>query len=328
MISDADALLRALLAIQAQIRDAVLAAAAQSEVEVLASVSAEDDDGDTIYAVDRVSEELLLELFAREVAPRWPLVLIAEGLPGGQITLPAGLNAAEALVRVIVDPIDGTRGLMYQKRPAWILMGAAPNKGPATNLADIVLAAQTEIPLLKQHLCDTLWATAGGGAGAERLNRVTGERQPLALRPSRAPTIAHGFASISRFFPGPRAELAALDEAIMRRVLGPPVRGKAQCFEDQYISTGGQLYELIVGHDRWVADLRPLVEHALAARGLALGICCHPYDLVIVCDLWGEPLRAPLAVAPDVAWVAYANAALRDQIAPVLQDELQQRGWL
>ena len=36
--------------------------------------------------------------------------------------------------RVIVDPIDGTRGLMYQKRSAWILTGVAPNRGPGTSL--------------------------------------------------------------------------------------------------------------------------------------------------------------------------------------------------
>lgn len=31
--------------------------------------------------------------------------------------------------------------------------------------------------------------------------------------------------------------------------------------------------------DRFVANLRPLVEPLLRRRGLALGICCHPYDL-------------------------------------------------
>ncbi len=61
-----------------------------------------------------------------------------------------------------------------------------------------------------------------------------------------------------------------------RTCCGP---GKADCFEDQYISSGGQLYELMAGRDRFVADLRPLMEKTLARRGLALGICAHPYDL-------------------------------------------------
>lgn len=143
---------------------------------------------------------------------------------------------------------------------------------------------------------------------------------------------------ISRFFPGGREELAAIDEAIIRAALGPPQPGKAHCFEDQYISTGGQLYELIAGHDRFVADVRPLLDSWLAQRGQPLGICCHPYDLatllvaqqagVIMTDVRGQILDAPLNVNTDVGWVGYANAAIRAQIEPVLLRELQQRGLL
>ena len=46
-----------------------------------------------------------------------------------RIVLPEGTPEADAVWRVIVDPIDGTRGLMYQKRSAWILTGVAPNRG-------------------------------------------------------------------------------------------------------------------------------------------------------------------------------------------------------
>ena len=90
---------------------------------------------------------------------------------------------------IIVDPIDGTRGLMYQKRPAWILTGVARGPGPCT-LADIELAVQTEIPLVKQHLSDTLWAVRGQSASAARVNRFTGDIVPLMLHPSTATTTA------------------------------------------------------------------------------------------------------------------------------------------
>lgn len=304
----------------------------------MAHIAAEEQSGDTIYAVDRVSEELLVDFFAHEIAPRWPLVLVAEGLPGGQVVLPQGSRADDALIRVIVDPIDGTRGLMYQKRSAWVLTGVAPNRGPDTRLRDIELAVQTEIPLVKQHLSDELWATRDGFAQAVRFNRLTGEQQPLTLRPSRAHSIAHGFAMISRFFPGARQELAAIDEAVILAILGPTQPGKAHCFEDQYISSGGQLYELIAGHDRYVADLRPLLDRWLAAQGRALGICCHPYDLasmliaeqagVLLTDATGTPLDAPLSTEHDVSWIGYANPTIRAQVEPVLQAELQRRGLI
>jgi fructose-1,6-bisphosphatase/inositol monophosphatase family enzyme len=265
-------------------------------------------------------------------------VLIGEGLPEGRVVLPRGAPEEDAAWRIIVDPIDGTRGLMYQKRSGWVLTGVAPNRGEDTTLEDIELAIQTEIPLLKQHLSDVAWAVRGQGARAERVNRLTGERTPVRLRPSQAPTIAHGYSQVARFFPGAREELAAIDEEIVRDVLGPVQPGKAHCFEDQYACSGGQLYELASGHDRFTADVRPLMEELLEKRGLALGICCHPYDLctelvareagVLVTGLDGGPLRAKLAVEPDVAWVGYANAQIRAQVEPALRAALARRGLL
>ncbi len=334
---DARALLEHLRRLHELIRAEVLAACERSSLEAMSAI-AREEEGDTIYAVDCVSEDLLIDFLAREIAPFAPLVLIAEGLPGGQVMLPNGANEQDAVWRVIVDPIDGTRGLMYQKRSAWILTGVAPNRGPETCLSDIVLAVQTEIPLLKQHLCDVAWAIKGGGANAVRFNRLTGESAPLALHPSPSPTIAHGYAQVSRFFPGVREELAALDEEIVMGALGPVSPGKAHCFEDQYASTGGQLYELACGHDRFTADLRPLLAGVWRERGLELGICCHPYDLcaeliareagVIVTGADGGPVRARLAVEPDVAWAGYANAQIQAQIEPLLQAALKRRGWL
>ena len=321
-----------------RIRAAVVEACERQGLESLAKVEREEE-GDTIYAVDRVSEELLVEFFEREVAHAAPVVLIAEGLPeGGRVVLPRGALEADAVWRVVVDPIDGTRGLMYQKRSGWVLTGVAPNRGAETSLADIELAVQTEIPLVKQHLSDVAWAVKGGGARAERFNRLTGESAAFKLRPSQSATIAHGYAQVARFFPGAREELAAIDEEVVLGALGPVQPGKAHCFEDQYTSTGGQLYELMSGHDRFTADLRPLMEELLRERGRALGICCHPYDLcteliareagVVVTGADGAPLRAPLAVEPDVAWVGYANASIRGQVEPLLRAALARRGLL
>jgi fructose-1,6-bisphosphatase/inositol monophosphatase family enzyme len=329
-------LLEPLRRIHERVREAVVAECEKAAVEQLAEVSDDESEGDTIYAVDRVSEELLVELFEHELATFAPLVLVAEGIEGGELVLPRGTAESDAVWRIVVDPIDGTRGLMYQKRSAWVLTGVAENRGSDTNLQEIVLAIQTEIPLVKQHLCDMLWAVRWEGAHAERFNRLSNERQALALRPSRATSIRHGFAMIARFFPGARDELAAIDEEIVRGALGPVEPGKAHCFEDQYLSSGGQLYELMMGHDRFVADLRPLVETLLNRRGLSLGICCHPYDMcteliareagVIVTDQHGELLRAPLRVEPDIAWAGYANDAIRREIEPLLQDALKRRG--
>lgn len=330
-------LLAAIRTLHAVIRDHVVAACERSSIDTMASVDGEGS-GDTIYAIDRISESKIVEFFEQEIAPNAPVILIAEGLPESQLVLPRGTAESEAVWRVIVDPIDGTRGLMYQKRSAWILTGVAPNKGPETSLQDISLAVQTEIPLVKQHLSDVVWASPGEGVQAERFNRITGESHALRLRPSTATTIAHGFAALSRFFPGAREEIAAIDEEIVLGALGPVKPGKAHCFEDQYICTGGQLYELMSGHDRFVADIRPHMEELLSERGLALGICCHPYDVcteliarelgVVITDTTGSPLACRLNLTDDVSWAGYANEQIQAELEPLLQKALIRRGLL
>ena len=319
-VRDPEALVAHIRRVHEAIRDEVVATCEQQSIEEMSAVVG-DDAGDTVFAVDRVSEAVLLERF-EELARQWPCLLVAEGLgQDGRRVLPAG-----------------TRGLMVQKRPAWVLTGVAPYRDGKETLADIVLAVQTEIPLVKQNLCDAMWAIAGSGAHGERFDRITGTRRPLPLRPSRATTIDQGFGGVTRFFPGARAALAAIDDEVVEAVLGPTVKGRAQSFEDQYISNAGQLYELTMGHDRWVAELRPLVEPLMARRGRALGICSHPYDLsteliareagVIVTDPLGARLSAPLDVFTDVAFVAYANAAIQSQVDPALRAALRARELL
>lgn len=334
---DLQNLAKIILKIHEKIRTEVINSCEKVSLSELSSIDREEE-GDTIYAIDRVSEELLLDLFNEKIAQIDPIVLIAEGLKGGQVVLPENASETDAVWRIIVDPIDGTRGLMYQKRSAWILTGVAPNRGENTNLLDIELAVQTEIPLIKQHLSDVLWAIKGQGAKALRFNRLITESTDLDLHPSNAKTIAHGFAMLSRFFPGAREVLSEIDEEIIMETLGPVQPGKAHCFEDQYISTGGQLYELIAGHDRFNADLRPLLEKILEQRNLKLGICCHPYDIcteliaremdVIVTDENGKIVSSPLSVDDDVSWIGYANKHIQNQIEPVLQKSLKKRNLL
>ena len=335
-MNDPRRLLPAILALHDRIRAAVVFAFETQQRDALAGV-AHDDEGDTIYAIDRVSESVLVDGL-REVAREEPICLIAEGLPARGLTLPHGTPDEDCRWRLLVDPIDGTRGLMYQKRPAWILTGVAPNRGPQTRLRDIVLAVQTEIPLLKQHLTDQLWATRGDGVHAQRIDRFSGRSEPLAIRPSSMPTLAHGFASVSRFFPGARDVLAAIDDEIVAEVLGPATAGKAQCFEDQYLCTGGQLYELMTGRDRFIADVRPVLTSALAARGFPRPLCCHPYDLcsaliaeeagVRLTDVAGAALDAPFDIDADVSWVGYANDQVRARVEPALHGALARRGLL
>src|SRR5436190_1381451 len=132
-----------LRALHVRMRDHLLEQLRRNSTRDLARVTAARG-GDTIYGIDEKGEEVL-DAFCREWSAEYPFVLIAEGISGsGERVYPDGADAASVRFRLIVDPIDGTRCIMYNKRSAWILSGVAPNRGPATTMADIAVAVQTE----------------------------------------------------------------------------------------------------------------------------------------------------------------------------------------
>lgn len=293
--------------------------------------------GDTIYDIDVRGEEVLLP-FCEDWGRDEPFLLIAEGIEDTDSGLPEGhklfgckeVEAARFIV--ICDPIDGTRPLMYDKRSAWMLCGAAPNKGQATTMADIEVAIQTELCTRKAARGDMVWAVRGQGAQAEETNFYTGEKRLWTPRASQAPSVAGGFAMLSKFFVGSKGWLAELEEELMQQVLGEPHGGHPQTFDDQYISNGGQLFELLSGRDRFNGDLRPLA-HSILFGSPTARLCSHPYDLctelvareagVIVTDESGEPLRAPLDVSTPMQWLAYANTSIQREIEPRLLELLR-----
>ncbi|MCA8948423.1 MAG: inositol monophosphatase [Planctomycetes bacterium] len=316
-------------AIGSAIRDALRAHMLEQSTEVLAR-TVRDDLGDTIFGIDaHVEDTLIRECETWGGSQRF--TLLAEGLDPAGITFGTDSSATSTPpFRLLVDPIDGTRGLMFDKRSAWCLLGAAPDRGEATRLADVEVAMMVELPTTRQATSDVLWATAGGGAFGERHDLVRATIRPLPLRPSQADTLLHGFASVSNFFQGGKELIARLEEAILARALGPWNPDKAEVYCDQYISSGGQLAELALGRDRFVLDVRPLVHRAL---GAASSLACRPYDLVtwlvaheagcVIRDPSGAPLDAPLDVTTNVGFAGYANAALAARMLPIVREEVE-----
>jgi fructose-1,6-bisphosphatase/inositol monophosphatase family enzyme len=267
---------------------------------------------DTIYAIDRVADDTLVEWFAAN----WPDVeLVSEGLEEPVVI------GDDPTWTVIVDSIDGTRGLMYDKRPAWSLAAAAPRGG---TLRDVVAAAMTELPTTKQGLTDQLSGARGNGVVAERIDLRDARRSPIAVHPSGATDLEHGFAAVAKFFIPGKVALAQLESELFARL------GSRHVFDDEYISSGGQLHGLIAGRDRFVADLRPLIDPDAFA--------CHPYDICtamlleevggVVTDPHGAPLDVSLDTTTAVAWAGYANPTLAAKIGPILAelvDDLRSR---
>jgi len=328
-----------LFALTGAIRTRVLAArnaaATQEELSGIAAVTR----ADVIYRIDKVGEAAIVEWFAAHWPGEWPVQLVMEGLEDdAPTTFPAGTPVGETRWKCIVDPIDGTRNLMYDKRSAWALAAIAPQRGAATSLADLAVAAMAELPTSKAWRADDVGAVRGRGpAGivARSHDLRGGGTQPLVLRPSRAQDFAHGFASFVRFFPEGKTLTAQIETELWERLRGAADGPLPVVFDDQYLTTGGQLYELLAGHDRMIGDLRPLV---LPKVGAAEALACHPYDICtalvleeaggVVEDPRGGPLRAPLDTTTPVAWIGYANPTLATLVRPHLQAILRTQGMM
>ncbi len=334
MIANPQSIVDRLIDFQRLVRDMIVASRAAAGLHEIRR----SHTSDTIYQID-VQVEPILEAFCQEWGKQTPLILISEGLEDEQgrevasQVFPTGAREEDALIRVIIDPIDGTRGIMYDKRAAWALAGVAPNKGPGTRLADIEVAVMTELPTSKMGFSDVLWAIKGQGARAARVDLQTGAEKPLTIGPSKAENLEHGFASVVNFFPGIKVISSEVMEHIAHGLMGHADVTRASIFEDQYISTGGQFYEVIVGHDRFIADLRPLL---YKIQGQPEGLCCHPYDCatwlvaaeagVILTDGLGNPLDGPLDVTTGISWAAFANENLRSAIQPLLREFFAKSG--
>lgn len=288
--------------------------------------------GDTIYSIDQFGEDAILEWFHSSWPRDWPVEVIMEGLEH-DVTFPIGTPVSNTLWKCILDPIDGTRGLMYDKRSAWSLAGVAPQHGAATSLSHIIAAVMTEIPTTKQWRADQLSTCHNGPLLATSFDLIRHLSSPLVVQPSSARDFHHGFASFSKFFPEGRTLTAQIEERLWDELIGLNSSASPTVFDDQYLSTAGQFHELITGRDRLVADIRPIVLRVLDMPG---SLVCHPYDACAALVLqnagclYEHPLGgfpdAPLDTSSGIAWIAFANPDLASLARPVIHKIL--RGFL
>ncbi len=299
------------------------------------------EGGDEIFAIDRHVEPIIVEAIENWPEETKPLRLIAEGV-GGDGVLHIGPAARPPRYTVIIDPIDGTRAIMYQKRSAWFVAGVAERSpdGPEPRLKDIRAALLLELPAPKQGLADHFLAVRGEGMQAWRTALDGSSPRPLSARPSSAATLLHGYAHVANFFPGVKRMAADLIERIVEATLTAEYEGHALVYDDQYPATAGQMVELIRGADRFTCDLRPLMNRILARKDPAYRAAhtCHPYDCagalvaeeagVILTRGGGSAFDGPLDVHTPIDWCGYANAAIREQVEPVIREWLRKHAVL
>ncbi|MEK7727626.1 MAG: hypothetical protein AAB354_04390 [candidate division KSB1 bacterium] len=284
---------------------------------------------DTIFGIDQIAEEHLFEYLAAHEHEAPAFVLVGEFEAGDTLKFGQG----EPQFRVLLDPIDGTRLVMFAKSSGWILSGIFPEQGAATRLSQTLFALQTEIPLPKYLYADTLWAAPGKGAHRLAENLLTRETDLSAWRVDRATDLRHGFVSFVNFFQHGKTAMAAVEENFLREALAEHAADPALVFEDQHLSTAGQLYALVAGQERMVVDIRPPMNRLLRAKGQAPMLCSHPYDFAtwliaaeagaVILAPNGEPFEAPAIANAEIGWIGFANQQLAERYQEILLHTLR-----
>lgn len=274
--------------------------------------------GDRTFGLD-VATELAVDAWFEDEAARGPVSLFTED-SGWRHRGPAGDLAGfdHGGVRVVIDPVDGTRNLMMDLRSAWTVIGLA-QPGPALpRQSEVTLGVVAELPDSRARTYRLLTAARGAGC---RL-RVDGVERDLVV--DDAAQLDHGYFPFFAFHPRIRPAVTRLGASFFERLEGEGA-DTATCFDDQYISSGGQLALVALGTYRMVVEPRAwLAEHA----GLATQTC-KPYDVVgavlcateagaMVTGLDGAPLDFQLDESTPVSFCAFHNAATRAVLWPHL----------
>jgi fructose-1,6-bisphosphatase/inositol monophosphatase family enzyme len=298
--------------------------------------------GDLTYGLDERTE-LALDRWFEERARQGPLSLLTEDR-GWRHRGPDGRGGARELAgfdhggpRIAVDPVDGTRNLMADLRAAWVIVSFAPPGKSEPRMRDLTLGIASELPDSRAARFRELVGVvergaqpSGGVCTARELElasgRVVAER---VLRANDTAHVDHGYFTFFRYLADQRPAIARIEAEFFARLAREEGADVRTCYDDQYISSGGQLSLVALGVYRMAVDVRGLVA---AKRGVPT-ITTKPYDLAgaVVCAraagaLVTRPDGGELDFAIDcttpVDFAAFANRATFERVGRHLRAAL------
>lgn len=287
--------------------------------------------GDVTYGID-VPAEAVLDRWLGTTARHGPLSLLTED-SGWRHRGPNGHGGVRELEgfdhggpRIVVDPIDGTRNLMADVRSAWSVIAIAGAGPGEPRLSDVEGGVLSEIPDSRGSRARVFRATSDGRV---RLSLESVDEahvlQDGIWHCDDDDRVDNGYFPFFRYSHDMRPAIARIEADFFERVErleGAEIR---TCYDDQYISNGGQLALLTLGTYRMIVDLRA----DLARERGQPTLTCKPYDCAgailvaraagcVVTDVGGGELDFPLDVSTPVSFVGWANHATRARLEPHL----------
>lgn len=295
--------------------------------------------GDTTFGID-TGPELEVARWAEELASGGPLSILTEDSGWRHLGPGRAPGTAQDLggfdhggPRVVVDPVDGSRNLMFDLRPAWAGIAAAPPGAGQPRLADLTHGVVQELGTSRHGRALRLAAAPGLGCQMSLFELTAkglgGRLEQGQLEADDEARVDQGFMPFFRYHPAGRPALARLEASFFERLGVHEHADLRSVFDDQYISNAGQLVLLAQGKYRMIADLRGDLPHPDNSPV----VTSKPYDIAgaVVCARAagavveapsGAPLDVPLDAATPVSFIGYANTATRARLAPHLQAAL------
>lgn len=279
--------------------------------------------GDATFGLDVATEEAVDAWFQDETARR-PLSLFTEDRdwrhrgPGGDLP---GFDHGGP--RVVIDPVDGTRNLMLDLRSAWCVIALAGPGRDTPRQDEVEVGVVAELPDSRARTARLLSATRGGGC------RLHG----TAFEVDDDDRADHGYFPFFAFHPRSRPAVARLSAAFFERLEQELDVDTGTCFDDQYISSGGQLaltalgtYRMVVEPRAWIARRTGIPTQTCKPYDVAGAVLCATEAGAVVTDLAGAPLAHPLDAETPVGFCAFVNRATHARLWPHLAATLEAFG--
>lgn len=224
--------------------------------------------------------------------------------------------------RVVIDPIDGTRPLMWGLASAWASVALANGHG-APRSGDLCGGVLVEIPPVGRG--DSAWWVAGPdgpvSTRAERLGSAPGPWRAVSIDDD--DRVDRGFFPVVRYHPLQRPALANLEAAFWSRVARAEGARLDVVWDDQVCSNVAQILFVVRGLYRMCVDGRALLNDRLGTDFTT----SKPYDVAASVHVArragvrieradGEPLDFPLDATTPVQFAAYHNEPTRVRLRP------------
>ncbi len=292
--------------------------------------------GDVTFALDQCTEDVITN-WLEHTARTQPISLLTED-EGWRHRGPGPGGAALELAdfdhggpRIAIDPIDGTRHLMSDLRSAWSIVSFAPPGSGEPRMSDLTLGLVSEIPDSRAARWRSLSAVLGHGAHFEERTLTTEVlHSARRLNTGKDARADHGYFPMFRYLAAQRPLIAAVEARFFERLARLEHADTRSCYDDQYISSGGQLALLCLGTYRMSVDLRATLG---TARPEIPSLATHPYDIAgavlvareagaDVTGIDGERLDFPIDCTTPVSFAAWVNPGTRARLEPHLRAAL------